>query len=183
MIAVISGTNRPDNLSRHVGSFIHSNILRTGKECHLIDLRELPPSLFLPESYVNKPPEFEAFQEVVLKAEGILCVVPEYNGSFPGVLKYFIDMLQFPQSLFGIPVAFVGLSAGRWGGLRGVEQLEMVFQYRQALLFGQRVFLPGVGALLDKQGSLIDSEAQERLIKLVQGFLPFCEAVAASKER
>jgi len=74
-------------------------------------------------------------------ADGIVTVVPEYNGSFPGVLKYFIDMLRFPESLYGIPAAFVGIAAGEWGALRAVEQMEMVFQYRHAHLFGRRVFI------------------------------------------
>ena len=111
-------------------------------EVAFLDLAELPPDLMAGTSYAAKPDGFEVFQEVVLAARGILTVVPEYNGSFPGILKYFIDMLRFPESLHEKPAGFVGISSGRWGAVRAVEQLEMVFQYRHAHLYGRRVFIP-----------------------------------------
>ena len=73
-----------------------------------------------------------AIQNRVLDAAGLHVVTPEYNGSFPGVLKYFIDMLKFPESFDRKPVAFLGEAAGTWGGLRSVEQLQMIFGYRNA---------------------------------------------------
>jgi len=58
----------------------------------------------------------------VLMAAGLHVVLPEYNGSYPGVLKYFIDMLKFPESFENKPAAFVGVANGQWGALRAVEQ-------------------------------------------------------------
>ena len=54
-------------------------------------------------------------QQRVLDAAGLHIITPEYNGSFPGVLKYFIDMLKFPESFVEKPVAFTGEAAGLWG--------------------------------------------------------------------
>jgi len=104
-------------------------------------------------------------------------VVAEYNGSFPGVLKYFIDMLRFPESLVDVPAGFVGVAAGEWGGLRAVEQLEMVFQYRHAHLYGRRVFLKGIDRLLDEDGRITDPALAERLETMVRGFAAFCRDV------
>ena len=59
--------------------------------------------------------------------------------------------------------AFVGVAAGEWGGLRPVEQLEMVFQYRSAHLFGRRVFLKGIAGLLDAGGRFTDPGIEGRL--------------------
>jgi NAD(P)H-dependent FMN reductase len=94
------------------------------------------------------------------------------------MLKYFIDMLQFPESLVGKPSAFVGLSSGRWGGLRAVEQLEMVFQYRHAHLYGRRVFLPEIGSCVDEQGRLSDPVTMDRLETAVRGFVGFCHRLS-----
>lgn len=72
-------------------------------------------------------------------------VVPEYNGSFPGALKYFIDMLKFPESLEHRPIAYTGLADGLWGGFRAVEQLQMVCNCRNAYGLPERVWFPHIG--------------------------------------
>ncbi len=101
-------------------------------------------------------------------------MVPEYNGSFPGILKYFIDMLRFPESLYEIPAGFIGLSSGRWGAIRAVEQIQMVFQYRHAHLYGRRVFIPDVGSAVDDTGNLTDPDLARRVDTMVCGFSTFC---------
>jgi NAD(P)H-dependent FMN reductase len=174
MITVISGTNRPNSNTRKVAGLVHAMLSEHGEETVLLDLAELPPEIFDSSAYASKPDSFAEFQDAVLSTDGVLTVVPEYNGSFPGVLKYFIDMLRFPQSLYEKPAAFVGLSAGRWGGVRAVEQLEMVFQYRNAHLFGRRCFIPGIKNALDDSGHFEDPETADRLRKTALDFAAFC---------
>lgn len=178
MFTVIAGTNRPLSNTLKVSRLVENTLLEIGAGVSMIDLSRLPEELFAPSSYATKPSSFRPFQEAVFEAEGVVTVVPEYNGSFPGVLKYFIDMLQFPESLVGKPAAFVGLSSGRWGGLRAVEQLEMVFQHRQAHLYGRRVFLPDIGSLVDEQGRLSDAATMSRLENALQGFVGFCNCLS-----
>ena len=48
-------------------------------------------------------------------------VVPEYNGSLPGVLKHFIDCWKYPESFHHRPVCYVGISSSGSGGLRPGE--------------------------------------------------------------
>jgi NAD(P)H-dependent FMN reductase len=178
MFTVIAGTNRPLSNTLKVSHLVENTLLEIGESVSLLDLSRLPEELFAPSSYATKPSSFRPFQEAVSEAEGVVTVVPEYNGSFPGVLKYFIDMLQFPESLVGKPSAFVGLSSGRWGGLRAVEQLEMVFQYRHAHLYGRRVFLPEIGSCVDEQGRLSDPVTMDRLETAVRGFVGFCHRLS-----
>jgi NAD(P)H-dependent FMN reductase len=177
MIAVISGTNRPGANTRKIAGVVEQHLEACSEEVRLLDLGELPAEIFLPSSYQQKPEAFEAYQHTVLSATGILTVVPEYNGSFPGILKYFLDMLQFPASLYERPAAFVGLSSGRWGGLRAVEQLEMVFQYRHAHLYGKRCFIPHVATVIDGDGLLTDRDVEDRLRATVEGFVRFAHAI------
>jgi len=174
MITIISGTNRPNSNTRKVAGLILDMLSEHGEDTVLLDLAELPPEIFESSAYATKPESFASFQGTVLSTDGVLTVVPEYNGSFPGILKYFIDMLSFPDSLYERPAAFVGLSAGRWGGLRAVEQLEMVFHYRNAHLFGRRCFIPGITQALDDTGHLKDSETVDRLRKTALDFAAFC---------
>ena len=122
MIVVLAGTNRPNSNSRRVATLVDEMLRAAGAQTHLMSLADLPPEIFAPTSYAEKPASFAPFQQAILEADGLFVVTPEYNGSFPGVLKYFIDMLKFPESLRGMPVALLGLAAGEWGALRSVEQ-------------------------------------------------------------
>ena len=110
---------------------------------HVLDLAQLPPEIFSPTSYAEKPKSFQPFCRRHPALGGLHVVTPEYNGSVPGVLKYFIDMLKFPESFENRPVCFTGLGAGIWGALRPVEQLQAIFGYRNAFVFpGTRLPAP-----------------------------------------
>ncbi len=174
MITLLSGTNRPSSNTLKVAGLANAVLEEEGHEVSLIDLSQLPLEIFSAESYAEKPEAFDPFQQAILNSNGILTVVPEYNGSFPGVLKYFIDMLRFPESLYEIPAGFIGISSGRWGGLRAVEHLEMIFQYRHAHLFGRRCFLPQIHQAFDTDGQLVDQALGDRMGKTVRDFGDFC---------
>src|ERR1700744_4364948 len=118
MITMIVGTNRPGSNTRKVATQIEGIYAAMKEPLHVLDLAKLPPEIFSSSSYASKPASFAPFAEGVLKSTGLIVVTPEYNGSVPGVLKYFIDMLKFPESFERRPVCFVGGAAGLWGALR-----------------------------------------------------------------
>jgi NAD(P)H-dependent FMN reductase len=149
----------------------------------VLDLAQLPAEIFSPGSYSEKPKSFQPFADGVLQASGLHVVTPEYNGGLPGVLKYFIDMLKFPESFERRPVCFTGLAAGVWGALRPVEQLQAIFGYRNAYIYPERVFMPGIGKLLDAQGGLTDADLLKRLRTQAEGFTGFVERIQGVKLR
>lgn len=173
-ILIISGTNRPDSNAMKIARILEGHYKSAGAEVALLSLTELPKEVFDGAAYATKPPGMVAIQQRVLDARGLHVVTPEYNGSFPGVLKYFVDMLKFPESFDRKPVAFTGEAAGMWGALRSVEQLQMIFGYRNAHVFPERVFIPGIGNALDSSGKLKDAELDGRLKKQAEGFVKFC---------
>jgi chromate reductase len=183
MIVIISGTNRPGSNTRKVTAHVEAIYHSLGVKTQLLDLAEMPPEIFSPTSYAKKPPTFKKFTDAILAADGLVIVTPEYNGSVPGILKYFIDMLPFPESFEHRPVCFVGLAAGIWGALRPVEQLQAIFGYRNAYLFPERVFMPGINQLLDGAGQFTSPEIKERLEKQATGFVGFVESLCRKKLR
>lgn len=174
MITVISGTNRPDSNTLKIARRAVDGLRRIGEEAEILDLTQLPLELFDGASYGEKPEAFAVFQERIIDTDGILTVIPEYNGAFPGVMKYFIDMLRFPESLYEKPAGFIGIAAGQWGAVRAVEQLEMVFQYRHAHLFGRRVFIPHIGRALADDGRFVDPDLEKRFGEALEKFADFC---------
>jgi len=172
-IFLISGTNRPASNTLRITREIERHYREAGVAVELYSLESLPPDLFAPAAYRQKPAPFVEIQEKVYAAAGLHVVVPEYNGSFPGALKYFIDMLKFPESFEHKPVAFVGVASGEWGGLRAVEQMQMVFGYRNAHIFPNRIFVNSVLSKLDSSGKLTDPDLNDRFAKQVRGFAEF----------
>src|SRR5712675_1112981 len=132
MMTLLVGTNRPGSNTRKVARQVEGIYAELKVPLHVLDLAELPPEIFSSSSYAEKPKSFQPFADAILQSAGLHVVTPEYNGSVPGVLKYFIDMLKFPESFVGKPVCFVGVAAGTWGALRPVEQLQATFGYRNA---------------------------------------------------
>ena len=173
MITLLVGTNRPGSNTRKVARHVEKIYAELNTPLAVIDLADLPAEIFHPGSYTEKPKIFLPFAEAVLQSIGLVVVTPEYNGGMPGVLKYFIDMLKFPESFERRPVCFVGCAAGIWGALRPVEQLQMIFGYRNAYLYPERVFLPKINELLDEAGNFIDPELRDRLKKQATGFIDF----------
>jgi NAD(P)H-dependent FMN reductase len=176
-ILIISGTNRPGSSAMKLARALAGMYAELEVETEVLDLCELPAELFSPHVYAAKPPSFQAIQRQVLESAGLHLVVPEYNGSFPGILKYFIDMLKFPGSFNRRPVAYVGESNGAWGALRAVEQLQMVFGYRNAFSFPERVFISRVKEKFDAEGKLQDADLGERLRRQAKGFAMFAEMI------
>jgi chromate reductase, NAD(P)H dehydrogenase (quinone) len=179
-ILIIAGTNRPDSNALKVAHILEGHYHKANVTTDLLSLADLPPEVFQGTSYATKPPGMVAIQKRVLDAAGLHVVTPEYNGSFPGVLKYFIDMLKFPESFERKPVAFTGEAAGTWGALRAVEQLQQIFGYRNAHIFPERVFMPAIFNLLDAAGKLKDPELDQRLDNQCKNFALFADVIFKS---
>ncbi|QIF05890.1 NAD(P)H-dependent oxidoreductase [Roseimicrobium sp. ORNL1] len=172
-ITLLSGTNRPGSNTRKVTAIIAGLYQEIGQPVDVLDLAELPPEIFSPEAYAHKPAAFARFSETILQSDGVHIVTPEYNGGVPGILKFFIDMLKFPESFQHRPVAFTGVAAGMWGALRPVEQLQAIFGYRNAYICPERVFLPNVFDLLTDEGTLADTALVDRLRGQATAFVKF----------
>lgn len=183
MMTLIVGTNRPGSNTRKIASQIEEIYAALKVPLRVVDLAQLPPEMFSPSAYGEKPASFKPFTDAILQSTGLIVVTPEYNGGIPGVLKYFIDMLKFPESFDRRPVCFVGVAAGIWGALRPIEQLQQIFGYRNAFIFPERVFLPQIGNLLDDSGRLKDAELVGRLEKQATGFIDFVEKLKGVKLR
>ena len=144
MITVISGTNRKNALSLKIAEYYLSILRENGIECQLMDLANLPSDFTGTALYENKGnnADFNLFQEKILESEKFVFVVPEYNGSFPGVLKAFIDGLVFPKSFKGKKAAVVGLSAGDQGAALAMSHLVDILNYLGVNVLAKRPRFP-----------------------------------------
>ena len=76
MMTMIVGTNRPGSNTRNVARHIEEIYVGLKVPLHVIDLANLPPEIFSPTSYAEKPKSFQPFAEAVLNASGLVVVSP-----------------------------------------------------------------------------------------------------------
>ncbi|HNP19943.1 MAG TPA: NAD(P)H-dependent oxidoreductase [Fulvivirga sp.] len=130
-IAVICGTNRLDSMSYQIAKIYQGLLKNIGYESELIDLADLPADFVFSALYNNagKNVEFNHFRDIITQVDKFVFIVPEYNGSFPGVLKTFIDGLKYPDSFKNKKCALVGLSSGVQGAGLALSHLTDIFHY------------------------------------------------------
>lgn len=172
-LKIISATDRPGSRALKVSNYLKSQYAEQGLDTEVISLENYPWSDVIGGSYNSDLPAVKAFNEPIINADGLLFVVPEYNGSFPGVLKVFIDYMPFPESLLHKPIAYVGEAAGAFGALRAVEQLQLILNYRNALNFPDRVFLQRVHNSFDEQEGPTEEATKKLMRTQIEGFSEF----------
>jgi NAD(P)H-dependent FMN reductase len=171
-ILVVCGTNRDGALSRLLAKEAAETYAQLGHQVDVLDMNELPSEALLGTAYKERPPAVTALVDRFLRSEGVVFVIPEYNGSYPGVLKLFVDMLPFPEGFDSRPCAFIGLAAGQFKSLRAVEHFQQVAGYRNAYIYPRRLFI-GDSFKQFVDGKLADDELTTRLKDQAAGFVRY----------
>lgn len=142
-IGIVVGTNRTNSLSKAIAQYYINVLTEEGVECQLLDLSRLPEDFAFSALYQNsgRNQEFNEFQVTIDNIQKFVFVVPEYNGSFPGVLKTFLDGLRYPDTFNDKKVALLGISAGVLGNAVGLGHLNDILSYMGANVLGLRVKL------------------------------------------
>ncbi len=174
-LQIISGTDRPNSNAIRIAEYLKKRYNRLQAEADIIDLKEFPLSAVKGGKYRDEVPEIDQFVQPLLDADGVIFVCPEYNGGYPGILKFFIDYLPYPVSLNKKPVCFVGEANSLFGGLRAVEQLQQVAGYRNAHILPERVFISRVKENFDIESGIKDAYQQSLLEEQIRSFINFVE--------
>ncbi len=170
MITVISGTNRPESRTLLFATHFATQLRDLGQEVGILDMAELHHGYFAGEMYdpLGSDPQLVEWQQRYIAAADKLAVfVPEYNGSYPGVLKLFLDgisVIDYTGNFKEKHVALVGVATGRAGNLRGMDHLADVFAHMGAWVLPNRLPLSNIEALLTG-AAVTDAETIKALKK------------------
>ncbi len=131
MISIISSTNRVGSYSLKVAHYYKGLIDSKGVASQVIDLSTLPQDFAFSALYDNqgKSKGFNEVIKMVNASEKFVFIVPEYNGSFPGVLKTVIDGLEYPAGLKNKKAALLGISSGTQGGSLALSHFTDILNY------------------------------------------------------
>ncbi len=144
MNLIISGTNRSGSNSLKVAKYYQQEFRKKGEDWDLLSLEELPHDLIFTDLYNKRSEAFLSIQERVSKAKKFIFIIPEYNGSYPGVLKVFIDACSFPISFYHKKAVLVGVSTGKYGNIRGVDHFTGVCNYLRMHVLPLKIHIPHI---------------------------------------
>lgn len=180
MITILSGTNRRESeclgFARKFQELLQS---RTDEPVSLLALEDIPHDWFHPDMYTkgHQSPSLARLQdEYMLPAGKFLYITPEYNGSFPGVLKLFIDacsVREYKKTFKGKKAALVGIATGRAGNLRGMDHLTGILNHLGTIVLPNKLPISSIGKLTDGSGIIADDEAIGVMEDFVEEFLAF----------
>ena len=158
-LPVLLGTNRKLRKSAHVARWLVSEMEKRPEiETRLFDVADFD----LPQDDYGQEikDRFPEWRDAITRADGLVIVTPEYNHGYPGSLKAVLDLLL--REYVHKAVAFVGVSAGPWGGTRVIEAMvPMVRELGLAVCFSDLNF-PKVEKLFDAEGKLLDPAFGDR---------------------
>jgi len=164
MITIICGTNRPASYTSKVAAFYSSRLQNKNVEHRLFSMEDMPGDLIVNSMYDEKNEDMRKIEnEVLIPATKYIILIPEYNGSFPGVLKAFMDASDIKKCWHNKQACLVGVASGRAGNLRGMEHMTNILNHMKINVLHLKVPVSGVTSLMDDHDN-ITSEETIRLI-------------------
>jgi chromate reductase, NAD(P)H dehydrogenase (quinone) len=164
MYTIISGTNRAG-----------SNTLKVAKEYqHFLKDKGINAALLSLEN-INLLFRDAAFHrienEIIKPTTHFIFIAPEYNGSFPGVLKMLFDNSSSHAIWWNKKALLAGVSTGRAGNLRGMEHLAGVLNYLKVTVYPNLLPISLVNKLMDENGKFTDSASINVINKQLDEFI------------
>ena len=161
-IPVILGTTRKGRMSAHAARFMVQQIRqRQDVATELIDILDMA----LPIEDAGEDIKDSAFGEQMARADALVIVTPEYNHSFPGLLKHVLDscLKEYIHKAAGI----VGVSAGPFGGVRVIQDFLPVIRELGLVNIFWDVNFGNVASAFDASGNLLDDAFIKRADKFL----------------
>ncbi len=173
MNLIISGTNRKHANSLKVARFYQKELLKRGEEYEILSLEDLPPNIIETDLYGKRSEAFAEIQQKVSEAKTFIFIIPEYNGSYPGVLKLFIDACAFPSSFYHKKAALVGVSSGKYGNIRGVDHFTGVCNYLRMHVLPLKIHIPLIQSELNDEEDFHDPLSLKFILEQIDEIVRF----------
>ncbi len=173
MITIISASNRDGNLTQNFAKFCQKLLQEKGEEVQLFCLDDLPHRIDMAEVYNYKTSIFtEIAKHYIVPANKLYFVIPEYNGSIPGILKLFIDAVK-PEYFKGKKAALLGIAAGRAGNLRGMDHFTDILHFLLVEVMPLKLPVSKIYDILGDGGIVADEETIHAINEQLDQFIKY----------
>jgi NAD(P)H-dependent FMN reductase len=177
-IPVILGTVRKGRASAHAAT-LFAGLLnrRAGVVSRVIDIATVP----MPVDDAGESIKDPAFSAAMSGADGLVIVTPEYNHSFPGLLKHVLDscLSEYIHKAVGI----VGVSAGPFAGTRVIQSLLPVMREIGLVNIFWDVNIGNVSKVFADDGRLLDDAVIRRSERFVKELIWMAKVLRHGREQ
>ena len=176
-ITIIQGGPRKAGNTPKVASFIAKVLNEDPKvsQVNYLDINTYNFPVFGTESPNSE--DLESFREALLSADGILVVLPEYNGRVPGALKNTLDF--FRPEYAKKPMGAITVSSGPFGGINALHDFQAWMMYVGAVPLSTKLLVSNVGSLFDENGEPQEFHFNKNYPEYLSDFLWLVEKISA----
>jgi len=166
MYTIISATNRPGSHTEKVAKYYRKILIKKGIDAKIFSLKKL--------NVLEMNPDFSKTQnEFLIPAQKIIFIMPEYNGSFPGVLKTMIDISDVKKAWWYKKALLVGVSTGRAGNLRGMDQITGVLNHMKMLVHPNKLPISVIDKIMEEDGTINNKSTLQAIHQQIDEFINF----------
>ena len=123
---------------------------------------------------LKRNPAFTEMENTFLiPAEKFILIMPEYNGSFPGVLKAMIDITDVRKVWWWKKALLTGISTGRAGNLRGMDQITASLQHMNVYVHPNKLPISSIDKIMDENGNIHNENTLHAINKQLGEFIEF----------
>lgn len=173
MVTIVASTNRPNSSTLKLAQYYQMRLSEKGLETNILSLDSLPPTVITSDLYGQRSAAFAPIQKLITETQKFLFIIPEYNGSFPGILKVLIDACDFPDSFYEKKAALVGLSSGKYGNIRGVEHFSGVCAYIHLHVLPLRIHIANIKKEFNAENNLFEADTVKFTDEQMDKFISF----------
>jgi hypothetical protein len=146
---------------------IYYDVLREkGINVHLLSLKDL-------NVWEENEVLFELEKNLLIPTKKFIFIMPEYNGSFPGILKLLLDNTDIKTCWWHKKVALVGLASGRGGNLRGIEHMTNILHYLKMNVHYNKLPISRIEEEMSQDGKLLKPLTQQSILQQIDEFINY----------
>ena len=167
MYTIISGTNRTGSNTFKVAEQYRAILKAKGIEASLVSLENV-------NVLVRNAAFIKMEEEVLIPTDNFIFISPEYNGSFPGVLKMLFDTSKSHMIWWNKKALITGVSSGRAGNVRGNDHLASILNYLKITVHPNLLPISSIDTLMDKNGVFTEPNTLIAINKQLDEFIAWC---------
>ena len=166
MITIISGTNRADSMTLRIANLYHRLLTEKSNNVQLLSLENR-------QVWERGADMIALEKEFLVPADKFIFIMPEYNASFPGILKLMLDNSDIKKCWWYKKAALVGISDGRAGNLRGLEHMTAILHYLKVNVLYNKLVISRINEEIDINGELLKPVTAIAINEQIDEFLKF----------
>ncbi|NMH59549.1 NADPH-dependent FMN reductase [Alteromonas ponticola] len=171
-LVAFAGSTREKSYNQAIIEVAVEGAREAGAEVKLITLADYPMPIFNQDDEAEHgiPEKAQQFKELLIEADGFLIASPEYNSSYPALLKNAIDWASRQAGDEKVLAAYKGkvagimaASEGALGGMRVLVTLRMLLENIGTMVLPNQKAISRVNTLLDESGKVSDEKTIKQL--------------------